>query len=78
MSLTDDMANDLRSWGFVVGTRDPRLNTEYEGTFMVAEEYEESQLPTRDGRNGPWCIVGNDYPALVLCAYAIWSPDYLG
>lgn len=77
MKLTDDMANDLRSWGFIVGPRDPRLNTDYQGAFMVAEAYDENQLPTRDGRNGPWCIVGDNYPSLVLEAYTVWSPDYL-
>ena len=55
----------LRSYGFVVGDRELRLNTNYPGQFMVAESYDENELPTEDGRNGPWCIVGDDLEALV-------------
>lgn len=60
----------LREHGFVVGERDPRLNTNFAGAFMVAEAHEESELPTQDGRNGPWCVVGDDLPTLVEMGYA--------
>lgn len=67
----------MRSWlesnGFVCGIRDPRINTDYPGKYMVAEEYEDSELPTRDGRNGPWCIVGNDLDELIQKAYNVWT-----
>lgn len=62
---TDDKIAFLRSHGWTVGDRDPRLNTDYVGKFMAVESYDESELPTRDGMNGPWCIVGDDLPALV-------------
>ncbi len=55
----------LQSYGFVVGDRDPRLNTDYPGSKMVVEAHDESELPTQDGRDGPWCIVGDDLPAPV-------------
>ena len=61
--------SELEKAGFVVGKRDPRINTDYPGRFMVVEEHEESDLPTRDGSNGPWCIVGNDLNKLVEDAY---------
>lgn len=62
----------LRAQGFTVGTRDARLNTNYPGAFMVVEGHEDSELPTEDGRNGPWCIVGDDLAALVDQAYGVW------
>lgn len=62
----------LEAAGFVVGIRDCRLNTDFPGAFMVAEEYDESQLPTRDGRDGPWCIVGDNLERLIDEGY-----DYL-
>lgn len=55
----------LRSYGFVIGDRESRLNTNYPGKFMVTEGYDEDELPTEDGSNGPWCIVGDDLDALV-------------
>jgi hypothetical protein len=61
----------LREHGFIVGIRDSRLNTNYPGNFMVVEEYEDSELPTVDGRDGPWCIVGDDLAALVDQAYDV-------
>jgi hypothetical protein len=60
----------LERRGWTVGARDPRLNTDYPGEFMAVEPHEESELPTRDGANGPWCVVGNDLPVLVDEAYA--------
>jgi hypothetical protein len=55
--------------GWTVGERNPRLNTDYSGEFMCVEHFEESELPTRDGANGPWCVVGNDLDELINLAY---------
>lgn len=60
-------------WGFKVGTRDPRINTNYPGSYMAAEEHQYSELPTKDGSNGPWCIVGDDLTALVNEAHSVWD-----
>lgn len=59
----------LERAGFIVGQRDVRLNTDFAGRYMVAESYDEGELPTRDGSNGPWCIVGDDLDALIAEAY---------
>ncbi|TGT64058.1 MULTISPECIES: hypothetical protein [unclassified Mesorhizobium] len=67
---TADKISFLRSHGWTVGDRDPRLNTDHAGAFMAVEPFDEGQLPTRDGANGPWCVVGDDLPALVDEAYA--------
>jgi hypothetical protein len=61
----------LLSLGFVVGHRDPRINADHDGFFMVAESYDQKELPTQDGSTGPWAIVGNDLTALVDEAYAL-------
>lgn len=70
----DDVAK--LSWlldqGFCCGTRDHRVNTNYSGSYMVVEPHEDSELPTKDGSNGPWAIVGDDYPALISEAYSVW------
>lgn len=67
----------LRSWGFICGERDPRINTDYPGTQMVVEAHDESELPTRNGANGPWAIVGDSLPELVAEAYEVWAPEYV-
>jgi len=65
----------LANNGYQVGPRDPRLNTKFEGSFMIVEAgYQDDVLPnhilhTEDGRNGPWCIVGNDLSSLIDEAY---------
>lgn len=59
----------LKEHGFTVWDRDPRLNRNYPGRFMVVEAHDESELPTDDGRNGPWCIVGDDLTVLVDQGY---------
>lgn len=64
-----EMLGDL---GFIVGDRDPRLNMAFTGKFMVAEKYEDSQLPTDDAQYGPWCIVGDNLEELVETAFAHW------
>lgn len=61
----------LRARGFTVGARDPRINTNYPGAFMVVEAHDESELPTEDGSNGPWAIVGDDLQALIDEAYEV-------
>jgi hypothetical protein len=40
---------------------------------MVAEVYEDTEMPTDNGADGPWCIVGDDLPALIRQAYELWS-----
>jgi len=56
--------------GYVIAPRDARVNTLYEGQYMVVEEgYDNMALPTADGSNGPWCIVGNDLADLINQAY---------
>jgi hypothetical protein len=62
-------------WKF--GKRDERLNTNYAGKFMVAEDFDEEdfELPTLDAGNGPWCIVGDDLDLLINEAYSIFCED---
>jgi len=80
----------LQSYGFTVGDRDPRLNTNYPGSKIVVEAHDESELPTQDGRDGPWCLVGDDLSILVEEAFdwasnfdrfelvvSIWTPSRL-
>lgn len=64
-----DKISFLRGYGFIVGDRDPRLNTNYTGKFMVVEAHEESELPTEDGSDGPWCVVGDNLTTLVDQGY---------
>jgi hypothetical protein len=68
----------LEAAGFVVGPRDPRLNTDFPGIYMIAEPYEDDELPTRDGSNGPWCIVGDDLHELITEAHEAWIVDGAG
>jgi hypothetical protein len=58
----------LESGGFIIGARDPRLNSNFPGRYMVAEPHDESELPTKDGSNGPWCVVGDDLDELITQA----------
>jgi hypothetical protein len=64
----------LKAHGFVVGPREARLNTKFPGAYMVAETFEEDDLPTLTASNGPFCIVGDDLSALIEEGFAIWSP----
>lgn len=73
---TIEMTAKLCEWGFTVGKRDHRVNRKYRGDFMVVEAHEDNELPTDDGSNGPWAIVGDDLAALVREAYAAWCGDY--
>lgn len=59
----------LEAYGYTVGDRDPRANTNYAGRFMVIEAHEADELPTKDGRNGPWCVVGDNLNNLIARAY---------
>ena len=61
----------LRDYGYFIGVRDPRVNSDYSGDFMVIESHDDSELPTKDGRNGPWAIVGNNLAALVEESYSV-------
>jgi len=58
----------LRRHGFHVGNRDFRLNTDYPGRYMVAEPYEESELPTKTVQMGR-SVVGDDLETLVEDGY---------
>lgn len=59
----------LLAAGYTIGQRDPRVNTNYPGSHMVIESHEQSELPTEDGRNGPWAVVGDDLWKLVDAAW---------
>lgn len=65
----------LRSAGFTVGERNPQVNRAFAGRFMVIEDHEGGELPTDDGRNGPWAIVGDNLNALVQQAYDAFEGD---
>lgn len=75
--IDEAKAAALKSWGYTVGPRDARLNRNYEGLYMIVEAHDESELPTDDGANGPWCIVGNDLGKLVNEAYSVWKGEHL-
>lgn len=68
----DEKKRALEAEGFIRGARDQRLNRFFRGDFMVVESHEESELPTDDGRDGPWCIVGDDLSELIEIAYDVW------
>ena len=56
----------LRSHGFVLGPRDPNMNTAFKGQFMVSEQYPPGySQPDGMGGDGVWCIVGDDYDTLL-------------
>lgn len=57
----------LEAAGFIVGKRDPAMNTAFTGQFMVSEEYDEGHTQP-DGSGGIWCIVGDDLNALIETA----------
>jgi hypothetical protein len=63
----------LETLGYVIGDRDPRLNTNFIGAYMIVDDdYKDYKLPTRDGSNGPWCIVGDDLDELIEHAFTVW------
>lgn len=58
----------LRSLGWVVGDRDPKMNSKFDGAYMVVEdEYTPDYPGQADGSDGDgiWCLVGDDLSALV-------------
>lgn len=56
--------------GLIVGERDPKMNTDYEGAFMVAEPLSENDpYPTRDASDGRFCIVGHDLQDIAEVSY---------
>ena len=66
----DQQRTWLMNHGFVIGARDRRRNTDYEGDFMVAHPIEdESLLPTTDARDGGFCVVGEDLDQMVREAF---------
>ena len=69
MTTIDHKIALLEKYGFTIGERDDRLNTDYTGNFMVveatSENIEDYELPSRDGANGPWCVVGDNLVELV-------------
>jgi len=72
-SLTEKI-EFIRNRGWIVGKRDFRINTKFSGKFMVCEPYDDSELPSEDGSNGPWAIVGDDLSELVETVISIRPP----
>ena len=65
----DSLISRLKREGFRVGARDPKMNTDFAGAFMVAEHYEDGYTqPDGMGGDGVWCIVGDDLNELVTTA----------
>jgi hypothetical protein len=63
----------LETLGYFCGARDTRLNTKFPGKFVVTDnDWKEYHLPTQDGSNGPWCIVGDSLDDLICQAFNIW------
>lgn len=63
-------AAELIGNGYTIGPRDPKLNTDHLGVFMIVEALEEwDGQPTENGANGPWCIVGDDLGAMIKEAH---------
>lgn len=65
---TADARKALEGYGFIVGVRDPLMNTDFSGAFMVAESYEPGHTQ-QDGSGGVWCVVGDDLDELVAIAF---------
>lgn len=68
----------LKAYGFTVGARDARLNTDHPGNLMVLEgsiqeAEQDHDLPTANGCDGPWCVVGDSLPELVDEAFDLAS-----
>lgn len=72
----DKMIEELEGYGFTIGQRDPRVNKLHPGRFMVIEPYEDDMLPTEDGSNGPWAVVGDNLRLLIEQAYDMASTFY--
>lgn len=61
--MTDEQLLQKFHWHY--GARNPKINRRFIGAYMVCEPFEDAELPTEDGSNGPWAIVGDDLPALI-------------
>lgn len=62
----DDKRKFLEDRGFIIGERDPNMNTAFAGRFMVAEPYEAGHTqPDGMGGDGVWCVVGDDLAHLI-------------
>lgn len=79
----DVMATEIkRHWlvdrcGFTVGARDPRVNTDYPGKFMVIEDYADAELPCANGgESGSWAVVGDDLDEMIDQAFDVASDGY--
>lgn len=73
----DQKIEVLRKMGFTIGERDPNFNRAFVGKYMVIEPHEKSEGPTDDGRNGPWCIVGDSLVALVEEAFNCYEGNIM-
>lgn len=63
-------AAELIGNGYTIAAREPKLNTDHMGVFMIAEALEEwDGTPTENGANGPWCLIGDDLAAMVKEAH---------
>ena len=61
----------LEANGFIVGERDPAMNSAYAGRYMVAEHYEPGHAQ-EDGDGGVWCIVGDCLEFLIEETVNFW------
>lgn len=67
---------ELKAMGLIVGDRDPNMNTNYDGKFMVAEPVKDGDpYPTVDAADGRFCIVGDDIDAIANIAYQHFKTD---
>lgn len=56
----------LESYAFTIGARDPQINSDFPGKFMVVEGLAE-QLPCKNAAegNGDWALVGDNLDWLI-------------
>ena len=69
---TRRMMKYMLDGGWTIGQRNDhgvKLNMKFVGKYIAVEPHDESEAPTEDGSNGPWCIVGDDVDALLREAY---------
>lgn len=57
----------LESYGYIVGPRDPNMNTNTAGEFMVSEPYPPGYTQ-ESGAGGIWCMVGDELEELMTAA----------
>ena len=64
----------LEKLGFIVGVRDPKMNTAFLGKYMVSEHYEENHTQVDGGQaHSVWCIVGDNLALLIEDAASFWG-----